>query len=440
VLDDAQADCSVVGYVLLPSAIECMVRGDYPTALETFARADQIGARFGDVDLITLARQGRGRALIRLGKIAEGVALLDEVLVALTAHEASPIVFGTVYCSVIEACHEMFDMRRAKEWTFALGEWCAAHPELVPFRGACLLRRAEIMQLQGAWPAAMDDAQRAQEWLLRPPPQRAVGAAIYRQAELHRLRGEFAEAEEAYRRASEWGRSPYPGLAELRLSQGQPNAAAAALRRVLEEARETRTRAPVLAAYAEIALATGDVAAAQAAGSELAEIAEVLGAPMLRAAAHRVEGAVLLAMEDGRAALAALRDAWIACRELDAPYEAARVQALLGLACRAVGDEEGAALEWAAARRTFEQLGARPDLARLDELAKPAPPNSAGRLTAREMEVLRLVATGKTNRRIADQLAISEKTVARHVSNIFTKLDLSTRAAATAYAYQHDLM
>jgi DNA-binding NarL/FixJ family response regulator len=149
---------------------------------------------------------------------------------------------------------------------------------------------------------------------------------------------------------------------------------------------------------------------------------------------------VLLAMEDGRAALSTLRDAWIACRELDAPYEAARVRALLGLACRAVGDEDGAALEWAAARRTFEQLGARPDLARLDELATPAPPTSAGRLTAREMQVLRLVATGKTNRRIADQLAISEKTVARHVSNIFTKLDLSTRAAATAYAYQHDLM
>ncbi len=389
---------------------------------------------------MTIALMGRGRTSIFLGRTAEGVALLDEAMVAVTAGEVSPIIAGDIYCSVIEACQEIFDLRRAQEWTAALGEWCEAQPDLVLYRGQCLVHRAEIMQLHGTWSDAMHEAERACERLAQPPGQPAIGAALYQVAELHRLRGEFVKAEDAYRRASQHGREPQPGLALLRLAQGQVDAARATIRRVVDEAQDRVTRSRLLAPYVEILLASGDVDAARAAADELSEIASNLDAPLLRAAAAHSQGAVLLAEEDAPAALAALRDAGAAWQELEAPCEAARVRVLVGLACRRLGDEDTAAMELDAARQAFGELGAAPDLAHVRELSREAVPGDAGGLTSREVEVLRLVATGKTNRAIADELFISEKTVARHISNIFTKLGLSSRSAATAYTYEHGLV
>jgi DNA-binding CsgD family transcriptional regulator len=283
----------------------------------------------------------------------------------------------------------------------------------------------------------MEEARRAFDRFLQPSGHPAAGAAAYQLAELHRLRGEAAEAEEAYRRASRWGREPQPGLALLRLAQGQPAAAQAAIRRALEEAVDLPGRARLLPAAAEIALAAGDRAAARAAAGELAEAAGRLDAPLLDATAAAASGAVRLADGDARAALVDLRAAWAAWRELGAPYEAARARVGIGLACRALGDPDSAALELDAARAVFEELGAAPDLAGLERLTGRAP---AGGLTPREVQVLRLVATGKTNRAIAAELLLSERTVDRHVSNIFTKLGVSSRAAATAWAYQHQLV
>ncbi len=438
-LDEGQHDCVEQGYMLLPVALQAVAEGDVVTAHFTFDQAAKIGDRFGEADLVALARQGRGRALIQLGEVAQGVALLDEVMVAVTAGEVSPIIMGTVYCSVIEACYEIFDLRRAQEWTTALADWCAAQPEMVPYRGHCLVRRAEILQLHGEWPDALDEAQRACAWLADPPGQPAIGAAYYQRAELHRLRGEFADAEEAYRQASHFGRKPQPGLAQLRLAQGQVDTARAAICRVVDEARDRKTRSRVLGAYVEILLAAHDVKAARAGAEELASIADAFDAPFLRAVALHSQGAVLLAEGDARAALASLRTSADAWQRLDAPYHGARVRVLVGLACRALGDHDSARLELEAACRVFQQLGAAPDIAWLKDLSRVVP-QTAGGLTLREVEVLRLIATGKTNRAIADTLAISEKTVARHVSNIFTKLNLSSRSAATAYAFQHDLM
>ncbi len=439
-LGEGGLDCVEQGYLLLPAALQSIDEGDNAGASTTFGRAAEIGERFGDPDLVALARHGQGRALIRLGKPAEGVALLDEAMVAVLAGEVSPIVAGDVYCGVISGCQEIFDWHRAQEWTTALARWCDAQPDLVAYRGQCLVRRAEILQLRGAWPDALAEARRASERLSRPPGQPGIGAAFYQEGELHRLRGDFAAAEEAYRRAGEWSRKPQPGLAQLRLAQGQVAAAATAIRRLLDETQDRRTRSRMLAAAVEIELAMGDVAAARAAAGELSAIAGELGAPFLSAASDQATGAVLLADGDTRAALAALGRAAATWQELEVPYEAARVRVLIGLACRERDDEGAAAMELAAARAVFQRLGAVPDAARVEQLSRAGPARVASGLTAREVQVLRHVAAGRSNRAIADELHISEKTVARHLSNIFVKLGLSSRSAATAYAYRHDLV
>jgi tetratricopeptide (TPR) repeat protein len=308
-IDDGRRECAEQGYLLLPVALQAVAEGRQEDAGATFAQAAAIGDRFGDRDLTTLGRQGLGRSLINRGRIAEGVALLDEVMVAVTAGDVSPIVIGVVYCSVLEACYEMFDLWRAHEWTNALDAWCTSQPDLVPFRGHCMVRRAQILQLHGAWQDALGEAERACATLARGPAPGGIGAAYYQQGELHRLRGEFVKAEEAYRQAARTNRRPQPGLALLRLAQGQIDAAVAAITRLMDEAQDRRVRPPVLEACVEIMLAAGDAAAARAASDELSTLAADMSSRYLRALALRSNGAVLLAEGDARAALASLRAA-----------------------------------------------------------------------------------------------------------------------------------
>lgn len=439
-LEEAGRDCVERGFLQLPRGLRSLGEGDAEAAYAAFADAEETGRRFEEPDLVALGRLGRGQALIRAGGIDDGVALLDETMAAVEAGELSPVVVGIVYCAVIEACGEIFDLSRAREWTAALSDWCASQPGLVPFRGQCLVRRSEILRLEGEWTDAMEEATRACELLGDPPGEPAAGSAFYQLAELHRLRGRFEEAEEAYRRADEWGREPHPGLALLRLAEGRIDDAEAAIRRVAREADERRRRSRVLPAVVEIMLAAEDVETARAASEELSEIATELGAPQLRAIAARARGAVHLARGDARQALDALRPAREAWEELGAPYDAARVRVLLGLACRELGDEDGAGMELEAARRAFERLGAEPDLARLEEIERHPGEDDTYGLTPRELEVLQLVAEGATNSAIGEALHISERTVERHVSHIFQKLRVSTRTAAAAFAYEHGLV
>jgi ATP/maltotriose-dependent transcriptional regulator MalT len=438
-LDEARLDSVERGYLLLPVARRHMLEGNAASVYETFAAAAAIGVRFADRDLIAMSRHGMGRAELMRGDVERGTALLDEAMADVVAGDVSPILAGLIYCSVLEACHQVFDLARSREWTAALTAWCASQPEMVSFQGHCQIRRAELLQLQGDWSAALEEAKRIQA-REEVGPWSPMGEALYRVAELHRLAGSLEEAEVEYTRANARGRQPNPGLALLRLAQGRAEAAAAAIRRGALEARDLREQAQMLFAGVEILLAARDRAGARDAADRLAELAARIAAPapMLRALAAQAMGAVLLAEGDPSAALAELRHAQSLWNELEAPYEGARTAVLLAHACRALGDVDGAALELGTARRSFEQLGAAADLARIGRL-EAEPPGRDDGLTAREVEVLRALASGKTNRAIGSQLAISEKTVARHVANIFTKLGLSSRAAATAYAYEAGL-
>jgi DNA-binding CsgD family transcriptional regulator len=429
------------GYLLIPRIIEQEVAGDLERAAATAAEAAAIGERFGDPDLFSVAAHAEGSALISLGRFREGLALLDLAMVAVLAGEVSPVSSGIVYCGAILACEEAHELRRAREWTTALTRWCEGQPDLVAFTGRCLVHRAQIMRMDGSWQEAIEEARRAAERCLKGENPVAAGEAHYQRAEVHRLRGEHPAAEEAYRDASGQGWEPHPGLALLRLAQGKGKAAQAAIRRVLSEARDTGKRAGLLPAYVEILVAVGDLQGAEEGCAELDSIAgreEEPGA--LAALAAHSRGLVELTAGDPEAALAALRRAVELWQRFRTPYEVARTRELIGLACRDFGDEDTARLELEAARETFARLGAVTDLARIEGPAGLGNAVDSHGLTNRELEVLSMLCAGKTNREIAADLVLSVRTVDRHVSNLYAKLGVSSRAAATTYAHEHGLI
>jgi len=441
-LESLGGDCVERGYLLIPLWLEQMGCGDFEVGYATALEAAETGERFKDKDLVWLARDEQARALMCLGRIKEGLRLVDEVLAAATANDLSPIVTGIVYCNTIAFCRACHDVRHVREWTRALTAWCERQPEMIAHNGLCLVHRAEIMLLGGDWEGALKEAQRSAERFTGGAlNQLACGSAFYCQGEVHRLRGEFDAAEEAYRQASQHGCEPQPGLALMRLTQGKVESAVAAMRRFMGETTIPSRRAGVLPAYVQIMLAVGNLDLARAACRELDEITKSLDCEALEAMTSHSRGATSLAEGRMSDALRDLRRALAIWRELDAPYEVARVRSVIGLTCRAVDDHETATLEMEAARGAFKELGAVPDMARIDSLLN-VQTEAAGNcgLTSRELQVLRLVATGKSNSDIADELFISEHTVARHLQNIFAKLNVSSRTAATAFAYSQKLV
>jgi DNA-binding CsgD family transcriptional regulator len=434
-LEQVPGESAEQGYLLIPLVFQHEASGDFEGAAAVAGEAAILGQRFGDPDLFAIGLQGQGYMLIKAGSVQEGLALLDEAMVTVTTGDLSPFVTGIVYCGVILACQEVFEVGRAREWTLALSDWAERQSDLVAFTGRCRIHRAEILQLGGSWADALEEACRACERLVETGNLSAAGVAYYRHGELLRLRGEFAAAEEAYRQASRFGWEPQPGLAQLRLAQGKCDAALAAIRRASAEIDEPLKRAALLPAHVEIALAADELEEARTAAGELEELARRYETPMLDAMLAHARGAVALAEGDERAALSTLREAQRIWLELDAPYEVARTRALVARVCAALGDSEAATLELESAREIFSELGAGPDLRNL----APISAETYG-LSHRELEVLRLVAAGKTNRQIAAELVISEHTVARHVQNIYAKLGLSSRAAATAFAFERELV
>lgn len=437
-LEQTSAPSVESGYLKFPEGLHLLFGGQPAAALTIFESVTEVGSQYEDADLLAFARLGHGQCLVSLGDYAHGMQLLDEVMAGVTAGAVSTLPVGIIYCAVISCCQESFDIRRSREWTSAFGRWCDEQPDMVTFSGECLVHRAELSHMKGEWRTALTEAQHASR-LLSTPGRSGAGNAFYEEGELHRLRGDLVAAETAYRRASERGRSPQPGLALLRLSQGRIEAATAAITRELTETGEGLARSRLLPAHIDIMIETGDLESAQASAEELRAIVARRDVPFLRAIATQGIGQVALARGDAEGALSNLRTAWSTWRDLGAPFEMAKVRVLISRACRLLGDEEGADLELAAAKGTFEQLGARADLELVvGLLAREVSSDSL--LSKRELEVLRLITAGKTNRLIAADLVLSEKTVARHVSNILAKLGLPSRAAATAYAYEHHLV
>ncbi len=438
----AGRECPASGYVLIPRTLAALT-DDPPGARDMAVRATEIGVRCGEADLCGLGTLAHGQALIAMGEPSAGVARLDAVMVSVTADEVGPITTGIVYCAVILECMGLYDLRRASEWTNALAAWCNSRPDMVPFRGQCLVHRSQLEQAEGDWPAAVSSAQSACR-RLADPPHPALGLAHYQQGELRRLLGDFERAEQHYRQAGRNGRDPMPGLALLQLARDDGATAVVTIKRALQERSNPVERPEVLSAAVEICRAVGDFTAARAAADELGALADRSTSPLLQATAAHANGSVLLGAGDVPAALAELRAAAHTWQALRMPYDAAKTTVLLGLACAALGDCTSARLEFESAAETFTRLGATPDVERLRSLSiglaqrpQGEPPTA---LSAREREVLMHLAAGRTNRQIAEMLMVSPHTVARHVEHIYAKLDVTNRTAATAYAYEHHLV
>jgi DNA-binding CsgD family transcriptional regulator len=427
---------SVTGLAMVPTTILGIASGDHRGAERQAAEIEEIAERFEDRDLAAMSAFLRGYCLLELGDDEAGVARMDDAVTAVARGAVSPVFSGFILCSGVGMAHIGFDLRRVVSWTSALDEWCRDQPELVAYDGQRHALRGALLRLQGAWAEAATEAELGMA-RFRAGDLRAMWGAPYWWGELQRLRGAQHSAAESFRRAGESAWDPHPGAAMLLLAEGKVDRAREAIRRSAADA-DPYMRRHRLPAMIEIEVAAGDIEAARRALEELRKRAGSAPSPMFAAVIAFAAAQVRLAEGDAAGALAAAREAGDGWRELGIPYEAARSRVLAGRALRALGEGDRARIEFHAARGVFLRLGAAPALAELDQITGAG--RAGGALTERELEVLRLVSTGLTNRLIGERLSLSEKTVARHLSNIFAKLGLSTRAAATAYAYENGLV
>ena len=426
------------GFVAVLEATVARYAGQLDSAMALAGVAADVGRRHGDRDIWVLGLHTQGLVHIAEGRISDGLPLLDEAMTSVVAGELTSFFTGIVYCNVIEACLQVADLARAGQWSEAARTWCDSVPAESPFPGLCRVNRAQVAQLRGEWAEAQAEAERASRELLRFDPWSAAHAS-YEEGEIRRRLGDRAGARACFSRAHELGLDPQPGSALLRLSEGRPGPALAALRSAAEDEGLTPLRrARLLAATLEVALAGAEMGTARSIPAELDALAERQPVLALAAIAEGAHGELALAEGDAAKAHRHLRRAALRWQELRLPYETGRARAALGIALRASGNEEGADVELRGALSTFERLGAAPDAERVRALLAPETALPRG-LTAREAEVLRLVAAGRSNREIATALTISEHTVARHLQNMFTKLEVSSRSAATAFAFEHGL-
>jgi DNA-binding CsgD family transcriptional regulator len=436
--DELDGDAVEHGWIAFLQMFRAIMDGDFATATARAEEAVEIGRRHRDPDVSAMALSGLGRIRLYSGQVPDGLSLLDQSMVRVIAGECSPVIAGHVFCTAIEGCQEISDFARMAEWTTALERWCAGQPGLLTFTGQCAVHRGQLLRQRGEWGLALDELELAAARYREVGSPPAAALSAYESGEVLRLRGDYVAAEAAYERAADAGFEPQPGLALLWLAKGDRTTALAAIERLQAEPGGPVQRCRILPAAVEVLLADGQIDRGRELADELSTIAESFGCEPLKAAAAEASGAVELAGGDAAGALPYLRKAHQLWARAEAPYDRARARVLVGRALAAVGDHQTSRRELEAARTTLRQLGARPAADQVDRLLAPATLPSG--LTAREAEVLRLVASGRSNAQIAADLVLSEKTVARHLSNIFTKLSVGSRTAATAYAFEHGLV
>ncbi len=435
-LEAESGDVAEQGYLQMQLMFQQIFSGHFEEGFELAVTVAEAGRRHREPDLVAMGLVCQGRMLIYSGRVPEGLALLDEAMALVAAAEVSPIMAGRIFCTMIDACQEIDDIRRMMDWTRMLTQWCEKQPDLVPYTGQSSVHRAQIMRFQGAWAQALEELDLAEERYTSQGARDGVGDVFFERAELRRLQGDAEKAAKGYDKADGHGRDPQPALALLWLLQGRVDAAVAVVRRLLDEVGDPVHRSRMLIAAVEVLVVAGDLDGASAAADELGQIATGFGSAALSASAAYAKGSVALARSEPAAALPDLRLAWRTWLDLGGRYHAAWARTRIGQAFRAMGDEDSARAELVVAGRTFEELGAAPARDEVERLLGGGRPDG---LTARELEVLRLVAAGRTNPQIAAELFLSEKTVARHLSNIFAKTNVKSRTAAAAYAFQHQL-
>lgn len=437
-LDQVDGDVVERGYLVIHAMFRCVGEGDFERAYQHAVTITGYGTRFDDPDLLAFGLNAQGRGLSMAGQQTEAQRLLDEAMVGVLTGQVSPVFAGMVYCSMVEACLWVSDYGRMAQWTHALTEWCDHQPGLVAFTGQCAVHRGQLMRLHGSWPEAVQELELAAARYAAAGGGTAVGLAHCERGEVLRLLGEYDAAEAAFAEADRQGCDSTLGRALLRMDLGRVPEAAAAVVRLVAEAQGPVVRSRLLPGVVEVLVAAGRLEEATVLVEELRELALLLGTPALRAAAGWSAALVAVARADGEAALPELRAAIDAWASLSARYETLRCKVLRAQALRLLGDDQGAVDELTRAAEGFTELGAAPALARVRVLlGSGAVP---GGLSPRETEVLRLVAAGRSNAEIAAGLVVSEKTVARHLSNIFTKLDVRSRTAAAAFAYEHRMI
>lgn len=432
------------GYILAMEVHKSLGPQGFTPLLPVLRRMLEIGRRHQCADLICLALIGIGRAQIDAALIIQGLGALDEAMVLVLGGECTPIPNGLIWCAAIEACQEIGAFERVCEWTAALDQWRRDRPGVRAFGGECALHSGQILALRGAWGAAMEEFSAAGQRFEMNSQVYAAGAAARERGDLLRIRGEFGPAELAYQESAEHGCDPQPGLALLWAGRGETDAAAAAVDRCLAERIIPARRIPLLPQSIEVYLLLGDIERAAELAAELEQLARQSGCEIALAAAAQAYAGLELLRADAPAALPYARKAIQAWKKIGCPYRATQSRVLLGRALRVVGDKASADAELHAAARGFESLGAHPEAQEtrnllIDPQASGTATYPSG-LTEREVQVLRLVAAGHSNREIAGTLYLSEKTVARHLSNIFAKLDVGSRTAAAAWAFARDLL
>jgi ATP/maltotriose-dependent transcriptional regulator MalT len=410
--------------------------GDLEACLVKAKAVAKAGEDHGDPTLVAWGLHWQGLALIKQGHLDQGWALLDEAMLGVSSGQMQPLWAGFLLCGMVLICEQLGDPRRGWQWIEVAERWLHDLPSASVYPGICRMYKARLIQERGDWAEAENEARRVCDDLTNLHIASAA-RAHYEIGEINRLRGDLDPAEEFFKKAHRMGFDPQPGLASLRLEQGRVDAATMQIVRALDEAPDRLERARLLPHHVEIAIAAGDLEAAASGVKELQAIADDYQTPRLTASALSAQGALLLARSEPSAALTALRSATRLWSDIDCPYQVALDRVRIADAYRALGDDDGSIMELEAANEAFQRLGASRDVSRTAELLKGTT-HLAG-LSDREVEVLRLVAAGKSNKQIAADLFISERTVARHMSNIFVKLHVSSRAGAAAFALKNDL-